>query len=47
VSSRRSSISTTLGYRVLFTYDKQNTASGSFRYQQWMYGPYVALKYGF
>jgi len=47
-------ISTTLGYRVLYTYDKQNTGdtrptgqNGSFRYQQWMYGPYVALKYGF
>ena len=47
-------ISTTLGYRVLYTYDRQNTGdtrpngqSGSFRYQQWMYGPYVAFKYGF
>jgi hypothetical protein len=47
-------IATTLGFRVLYTYDKQDTgdtritaANGSFRYQQWMYGPYVALKYGF
>ena len=41
-------ISTTLGYRVLYTYDRHDTGgSGSFRYQQWMYGPYTALKYGF
>ena len=46
-------ISTTLGYRVLYTYDKQDTgptligASGSFRFLQWMYGPFVAFKYGF
>jgi hypothetical protein len=47
-------ISTTLGYRVLYTYDRQDTgdtritgANGSFRYQQWMYGPYVSFKYGF
>jgi hypothetical protein len=41
-------ISDTLGYRVLYTYDREDTGgSGSFRYQQWMYGPYVAFKYGF
>ena len=46
-------IATTLGYRVLYTYDQQDTgqtltgASKSFRYLQWMYGPYVAFKYGF
>ena len=46
-------IATTLGYRVLYTYDQQDTgqtltgASKSFRYLQWLYGPYVALKYGF
>jgi hypothetical protein len=43
-----SSIATTAGYRALYTYDRQDTGgSGSFRYQQWMYGPYVAFKYGF
>jgi len=47
-------ISTTLGYRVLYTYDKQDAgdtritgANASFRYQQWMYGPFAAFKYGF
>jgi hypothetical protein len=46
-------ISTALGYRVLYTYDQQDTgqtltgASKSFRYLQWMYGPYVSFKYGF
>jgi hypothetical protein len=47
-------ISTTLGFRVLYTYDKQDTgdtrltaANASFRFQQWMYGPYVALKFSF
>jgi hypothetical protein len=46
--------STTLGYRVLYTYEKQDTgtnfltgADRSFRYQQWMYGPFVGLKYSF
>jgi len=39
---------------VLYTYDKQDTgdtritgANDSFRYQQWMYGPYAALKFSF
>jgi hypothetical protein len=41
-------IATTLGYRVLYTYDKQNNAAnGSFRYQAWMYGPFAAIKYSF
>ena len=41
-------ISTALGYRVLYTYDQQDMGrSGSFRYLQWMYGPYVSFKYGF
>jgi hypothetical protein len=41
-------ISTTLGYRVMYAYDKQDNArNGSFRIQQWMYGPFAALKYGF
>jgi hypothetical protein len=40
--------STTLGYRVMYAYDKQDNArNGSFRIQQWMYGPFAALKYGF
>lgn len=42
------SISTTLGYRVIYAYDKEeNAANGSFRLQQWMYGPFAALKYSF
>jgi hypothetical protein len=35
---------------VLYTYDKQDTgvlSNSSFRYQQWMYGPYAAFKYSF
>ena len=46
--------STTLGYRVLYTYEKQNTGFNdllgedrSFRYQQWLYGPFVGVKYSF
>ena len=46
--------STTLGYRVLYTYEKQDTgfnaltgADRSFRYQQWMYGPLIGVKYSF
>lgn len=47
------SIATTLGYRVLYTYEKQNTGLNfdfeprSFRYQQWMYGPFAGFKYSF
>ncbi len=46
--------STTLGYRVLYTYERQDTgfnnltgADRSFRYQQWMYGPFAGVKYSF
>ena len=46
--------STTLGYRVLYTYEKQDTGFDyvrfeprSFRYQQWLYGPVVGVKYSF
>ena len=46
--------STTLGYRVLYTYEKQDTGFNyllfepkSFRYQQWMYGPFAGVKYSF
>jgi hypothetical protein len=47
------SIATTLGYRVLYIYEKQNTGYNlafeprSFRYQQWMYGPFAGFKYSF
>ena len=46
-------IATTLGYRVMYTYTHQDTASTrhlraeSFRYQQWMYGPFAGFKYSF
>jgi hypothetical protein len=47
-------ISTTLGYRVMYTYTHQDTGFNdltlqprSFRYQQWMYGPFAGLKYSF
>ena len=46
--------STTLGYRVLYTYEKQDTGFNyllfepkSFRYQQWLYGPFVGVKFSF
>ncbi len=46
--------STTLGYRVLYIYEKQDTGFNyllfepkSFRYQQWMYGPFAGIKYSF
>jgi hypothetical protein len=44
-------ISTTLGYRVMYTYTHQDTGYSlafeprSFRYQQWMYGPFAGFKY--
>jgi hypothetical protein len=42
------SIASTLGHRVLYLYDKQDTGgNGSFRLQQWMYGPYASIKYSF
>ena len=43
----------TLGYRVLYIYEKQNNGLNfnfeprSFRYQQWLYGPFAGFKYGF
>jgi len=47
-------IATTLGYRVMYNYEKQDTGFNyvlfeprSFRYQQWMYGPFVGFKYSF
>lgn len=47
-------IATTLGYRVMYTYDQQDTGYSliamepkSFRYQQWMYGPFAGFKYTF
>ena len=49
-----SNFATTLGYRVMYNYEKQNTGFNvatfeprSFRYQQWMYGPFVGFKYSF
>ena len=46
--------STTLGYRVLYTYEKRDTGFNyllfeprSFRYQQWLYGPFVGVKFSF
>ena len=47
------SIATTLGYRVLYTYEKQDTGVDfnfehrRFLYQAWMYGPFVGFKYSF
>ena len=45
-------IATTLGYRVMYTYTHQDTGFNeltfqprSFRYQQWMYGPFAGFKY--
>jgi hypothetical protein len=47
-------IQTTVGYRVMYTYTNQDTGFNyatfeprSFRYQQWMYGPFAGFKYGF
>jgi hypothetical protein len=47
-------IATTLGYRVMYTYTHQDTGFNdltfqprSFRYQQWMYGPFAGFKYSF
>ena len=34
--------------KVLYTYDQQSSGPNrNYRLQQWMYGPYAALKYGF
>ncbi len=47
-------IATTLGYRVMYTYTDQDTGFNeltfqprSFRYRQWMYGPFAGFKYSF
>jgi hypothetical protein len=47
-------IATTIGYRVMYTYTHQDTGFNeltlepkSFRYQQWMYGPFAGFKYSF
>lgn len=49
-----SNFATTLGYRVMYNYEKQNTGYSlidseprSFRFQQWMYGPFVGVKFSF
>lgn len=43
-----SSISTTLGYRVLYAYDRDISGPlRDFRYQEWMYGPFAGFKYSF
>lgn len=42
------SISTTLGYRVLYTYFRDNSGPfHDYRYQSWTYGPFAGFKYGF
>jgi hypothetical protein len=47
-------IATTLGYRVMYTYTNQDTGFNevtfqprSFRYRQWMHGPFAGCKYSF
>ena len=41
-------ISTTVGYRVMYGYDKdENARGGSFRLQEWIYGPFAGFKYSF
>ena len=47
-------IATTFGYRVMYTYTNQDTGFNeltfqprSFRYQQWIYGPFAGFKYSF
>jgi hypothetical protein len=47
-------IATTFGYRVMYTYNQQDTGFSyinfepkSFRYQQWMYGPFAGFKFSF
>jgi hypothetical protein len=40
------SIATTLGYRVLYTYERDISGPlRDFRYQAWMYGPFAGFKY--
>jgi hypothetical protein len=40
-------IATTVGYRMVYGYDMQSAPNGSFRLQEWVYGPYAALKLRF
>jgi hypothetical protein len=41
-------IATTLGYRVLYTYERDiSSPLRDFRYQNWMYGPFAGFKYSF
>ncbi len=49
-----SNFATTLGYRVMYNYEEQDTGWNyvvneprSFRYQQWLYGPVLGLKFSF
>jgi hypothetical protein len=42
------SIATTLGFRALYTYERQISGPAhDFRYQSWMYGPFAGFKYSF
>jgi hypothetical protein len=42
------SFSTTLGYRVLYTYFRDESGPlRDYRYQSWMYGPFAGAKYSF
>ena len=42
------SISTTLGYRAMYTYFRDISGPlRDFRYQSWMYGPFAGFKYSF
>jgi hypothetical protein len=42
------SFSTTLGYRALYTYFRDESGPlHDFRYQSWMYGPFAGAKYSF
>jgi hypothetical protein len=42
------SISTTLGYRALYMYDRDISGPlRDFRFQSWMYGPFAGFKYSF
>lgn len=41
-------IATTVGYRVMYAYDRQDDGPlHDYRYQAWTYGPFVGFKYGF
>ena len=42
------SFSTTLGYRALYTYFRDDNGSlHDYRYQTWTYGPFAGAKYSF